>query len=542
MFRENDFQAMKILIEEDQENNILNALGLFEKKKLIDAQEKLSAESKHIVIPDKRRSELFGIPVSKSKSKLDNRRSLRIHTKSTDDFGNHVPSKFSKIVCPFYSDSDTEHHKVRIRKKHTSNSYGSVKGVSIGDKWNTRVECSHAGVHKPTVASIHAGKDGAYSVAICGDYEDDQDNGYCFTYTASIGRDLSITQVNRKNVRTSPQCRNQSTEGASTSLIRSIETRNPVRVIRGYKLDSPFAPETGYRYDGLYTVENYWTCVGKSGYVYKFLLKRCYNQAPAPWHRREPLNRIRIVKIRRKRPKNISTVLNFSGKLTMNEENGDQITTCEVSQMQLKLNTDMMSDSVTIESSAVFLNKDCEERLNPGGTLSYQTANVSEDDPEKKSSTDDSNKENSNKVIIKTRWRRSRLSLPIVKNGTSLPSESSTETRSRTRQHDRRLSYTDRRSIKRSCTIQRSQQPKTPPKIAYFNVSNDQSFKWSLFASEEEIKIFQKYFRNKKTKYNHAADYEGEFKGFERQESLNKVGLMILGFIINDIEMKQRSK
>lgn len=30
-----------------------------------------------------------------------------------------------------------------------------------------------------------------------------------------------------------------------------METKNPVRVIRGYKLASPFAPEEGYRYDGM---------------------------------------------------------------------------------------------------------------------------------------------------------------------------------------------------------------------------------------------------------------------------------------------------
>ena len=29
-----------------------------------------------------------------------------------------------------------------------------------------------------------------------------------------------------------------------------METGNPVRVIRGYKLRSQFAPEEGYRYDG----------------------------------------------------------------------------------------------------------------------------------------------------------------------------------------------------------------------------------------------------------------------------------------------------
>ena len=35
---------------------------------------------------------------------------------------------------------------------------------------------------------------------------------------------------------------------------RSLETKKPVRVIRGYKLDSKYAPQEGYRYDGLYTV------------------------------------------------------------------------------------------------------------------------------------------------------------------------------------------------------------------------------------------------------------------------------------------------
>ena len=36
---------------------------------------------------------------------------------------------------------------------------------------------------------------------------------------------------------------------------KSTETKQPVRVIRGYKLHSPYAPLEGYRYDGLYTVE-----------------------------------------------------------------------------------------------------------------------------------------------------------------------------------------------------------------------------------------------------------------------------------------------
>lgn len=39
-------------------------------------------------------------------------------------------------------------------------------------------------------------------------------------------------------------------------LKRSCETKKPIRVIRGYKLDSVHGPAEGYRYDGLYTVED----------------------------------------------------------------------------------------------------------------------------------------------------------------------------------------------------------------------------------------------------------------------------------------------
>lgn len=40
------------------------------------------------------------------------------------------------------------------------------------------------------------------------------------------------------------------------ALSRNVETRHPVRVIRGYKCPSEFAPEYGYRYDGTYLQNN----------------------------------------------------------------------------------------------------------------------------------------------------------------------------------------------------------------------------------------------------------------------------------------------
>ena len=57
------------------------------------------------------------------------------------------------------------------------------EGVEVGTWWATRIECNHANVHRPTVAGIHPGPEGAYSIALSGGYEDDIDMGDCFTYT-----------------------------------------------------------------------------------------------------------------------------------------------------------------------------------------------------------------------------------------------------------------------------------------------------------------------------------------------------------------------
>jgi putative restriction endonuclease len=47
----------------------------------------------------------------------------------------------------------------------------------------------------------------------------------------------------------------------------------PVRVIRGAAHKSPYSPPTGYCYDGLYRVEDYWRDIGQSGHtIWRFRL------------------------------------------------------------------------------------------------------------------------------------------------------------------------------------------------------------------------------------------------------------------------------
>ncbi|KAK8850496.1 hypothetical protein IAR55_004414 [Kwoniella newhampshirensis] len=162
--------------------------------------------------------------------------------------------------------------------------FGHIPGVEVGRWWPTRMDASTDAVHAPTVAGISGNAmDGAWSVALSGGYPDDIDLGYAFTYTGSGGRDLKGTKQNPKNLRTAPQTSHQTFDNAlNAALKKSAETRYPVRVIRGFKLQSPYAPPTGYRYDGLYIVEKAWMGKGltKGLMVCRYAFKRMDGQPP----------------------------------------------------------------------------------------------------------------------------------------------------------------------------------------------------------------------------------------------------------------------
>ncbi|WWD20679.1 hypothetical protein CI109_105155 [Kwoniella shandongensis] len=164
--------------------------------------------------------------------------------------------------------------------------FGHIPGVEVGKWWATRMDASTDAVHAPTVAGISGNAvDGAWSVALSGGYADDIDLGYAFTYTGCGGRDLKGTKQNPKNLRTAPQTSHQSFHNALNAALKtSAETRNPVRVIRGFKLQSPYAPATGYRYDGLYIVEKAWMGKGltKGLMVCRYAFKRVDGQSPLP--------------------------------------------------------------------------------------------------------------------------------------------------------------------------------------------------------------------------------------------------------------------
>ncbi|KAG8890714.1 hypothetical protein FRB98_006218 [Tulasnella sp. 332] len=195
------------------------------------------------------------------------------------------------IVFDNLEDGELPRHKLGKRTQNPK-TFGHIPGVVVGTMWELRMHCSTAGVHAPPVSGIAGSQQtGAWSIALSGGYEDDIDLGYGFTFTGAGGRDLRGTKEKPKNLRTAPQSCDQSWNNPlNAALKKSSETHKPVRVIRGYKLQSKYAPVEGYRYDGLYTVEKAWMerGINKRGYkVCKFAFKaspslRVAGQPPLP--------------------------------------------------------------------------------------------------------------------------------------------------------------------------------------------------------------------------------------------------------------------
>jgi putative restriction endonuclease len=135
--------------------------------------------------------------------------------------------------------------------------FGHISGYPVGSRFETRAELSEAGLHRPTVAGISGSeREGADSIVLSGGYEDDQDIGDVIVYTGHGGRDQE----------TGRQVADQNFIRGNRALAYSSLNGLPVRVIRGSGHPSPYSPSSGYRYDGLYLVDDYWHETGRSGF------------------------------------------------------------------------------------------------------------------------------------------------------------------------------------------------------------------------------------------------------------------------------------
>jgi putative restriction endonuclease len=151
--------------------------------------------------------------------------------------------------------------------------FGAIEGVSVGAVFPTRKSLHDAGVHKPLQAGISgSGSEGADSIVVSGGYVDDIDDGDEIVYTGHGGQDRKGLHVH-----------DQKFTRANRALAVSMQEGLPVRVVRGAKTDSAYAPKSGYRYDGLYRVAEYWQEPGRhTRRVYRYRLLR-QDAEGSPW-------------------------------------------------------------------------------------------------------------------------------------------------------------------------------------------------------------------------------------------------------------------
>ena len=142
--------------------------------------------------------------------------------------------------------------------------FGNIEGIQEGAEFENRRTLAESGLHKPNQAGISgSGEEGADSIVLSGGYEDDVDYGDVIIYTGSGGRDPN----------TGKQIADQSLTRMNKALAKNKIDGLSVRVIRGHKHKSVRSPSKGYRYAGLYYVQDFWHEKGLAGYtVYKYKL------------------------------------------------------------------------------------------------------------------------------------------------------------------------------------------------------------------------------------------------------------------------------
>ena len=148
--------------------------------------------------------------------------------------------------------------------------FGHIPGYPVGSRFENRAALAEAGVHRHRQAGISgSASKGADSIVLFGGYEDDQDFGNLIIYTGYGGRDPA----------TGRQVSDQPLNLWNRALAYSSLNGFPVRVIRGEGHESRYSPSAGYRYDGLYLVDDYWQDRGRAGFlVWRFRLIKLPDQ------------------------------------------------------------------------------------------------------------------------------------------------------------------------------------------------------------------------------------------------------------------------
>jgi len=146
-------------------------------------------------------------------------------------------------------------------------------GIPVGTVFATRHDVYEAGIHRHTQAGIAGTHPAAASIVLSGGYTDDLDLGDVIEYTGYGGRDTT----------TGRQIADQELTSWNWALAQNRDLGISVRVVRGADPSNPFAPTSGYRYDGLYDVVEFSPAEGKDGFrIFHYRLVRRTGQ-PTVW-------------------------------------------------------------------------------------------------------------------------------------------------------------------------------------------------------------------------------------------------------------------
>lgn len=137
--------------------------------------------------------------------------------------------------------------------------FGTPPNVKEDQLFPNRQALVKAGLHRSLQSGIDGnGNEGVAAIILSGGYEDDLDFGDEIVYTGHGGNDV----VTKKQIE-DQSWESHGNKGLVVSKLRDL----PVRVIRGYKHHSVFAPSSGFRYGGLFKVVDAWEERGKSGFI-----------------------------------------------------------------------------------------------------------------------------------------------------------------------------------------------------------------------------------------------------------------------------------
>jgi putative restriction endonuclease len=161
--------------------------------------------------------------------------------------------------------------------------FGEIEGYSQGSTFSDRMEIKNAGLHKYHINGIsRVLGEGCDSIVLNGGYIDDEDEGDWIKYTGEGGREEGASN----------QQYDQPFERGNLDLSRNKYSGAPIRVIRGANQDGEYAPNSGYRYDGLYYLKDFYPDIGIDGYrIFRYCLVKEENTDLPPSNNEEQQTR-----------------------------------------------------------------------------------------------------------------------------------------------------------------------------------------------------------------------------------------------------------